>query len=208
MTRYMCVLLLVCACGYDRPRIAIIGDSTVASQSDGSELQGWGYYFVRAVPESKNFAKSGRSSKSFYEEGLFTQVLDWKPNIVIIQFGLNDSKPDHRYTNPQTTFKDMLRLYVRQAASVGAKVIIVGSPDRLYGESVYPYVKAAREVSIELNTQFIDLYSAQEKMRRSGDIRRLYVDYIHTNKIGAKVFSDIVSNNGTIVLNKLNNYTQ
>src|SRR6185369_13932563 len=66
-------------------RIAIIGDSTVASYdkppADRPDLTGWGQVFGEFFQEGvevRNFAVSGRSSKSFLAEGRWQPVLDAK----------------------------------------------------------------------------------------------------------------------------------
>src|SRR4051812_44690800 len=68
-------------------RIALAGDSTV------NDKTGWGIGFAKAMndqAEVTNFAKGGRSSKSFIDEGHWQKVLDAKPDYVLIQFGHND----------------------------------------------------------------------------------------------------------------------
>ena len=68
-------------------RIALAGDSTVTNQS------GWGPGFaVRLGPDAEciNLARSGRSSKSYINEGHWKKLLDAKPDTVLIQFGHND----------------------------------------------------------------------------------------------------------------------
>jgi len=74
--------------------VAIAGDSTVASYPADSKQQGWGRYLqdefssdVKVV----NLAKGGRSAKTFLQEGLWDKLIEARPNIVLIQFGHNDS---------------------------------------------------------------------------------------------------------------------
>ena len=40
---------------------------------------------------SKNSAKNGRSTKTFLNEGLWAKALALKPDVILIQFGHNDS---------------------------------------------------------------------------------------------------------------------
>src|SRR5579863_1074637 len=103
-------------------RIALIGDSTVASYDqpppDRPDLTGWGQvfgeYFEPRV-EICNFALSGRSSKSFVREGRWQPVLDAKPDYVLIQFGHNDQHSDDRGTAADKDFQDFLRQYIDEA---------------------------------------------------------------------------------------------
>src|SRR5260221_13730511 len=65
-------------------KIALAGDSTVA------EGGGWGPGFQAMFgPEVKvlNFARNGRSSQSFRDEGQWAPAVAARPDYVLIQFG-------------------------------------------------------------------------------------------------------------------------
>lgn len=74
------------------PTLFIVGDSTARNQAD----LGWGDHFAHYFDTSKiniaNRAKAGRSSRSYYNEGLWANVLaEMKPgDFVLIQMGHND----------------------------------------------------------------------------------------------------------------------
>jgi rhamnogalacturonan acetylesterase len=74
------------------PTLFIVGDSTARNQAD----LGWGDHFAHYFDTSKiniaNRARAGRSSRSFYNEGLWANVLsEMKPgDFVLIQMGHND----------------------------------------------------------------------------------------------------------------------
>ncbi|HEV7395011.1 MAG TPA: rhamnogalacturonan acetylesterase [Pyrinomonadaceae bacterium] len=76
------------------PTLFIIGDSTVKNPSKG--LQGWGdaitAYFDQTKIRIENRARGGRSSRTYFSEGLWDQVLaELKPgDFVLMQFGHND----------------------------------------------------------------------------------------------------------------------
>ena len=76
------------------PTLFIIGDSTVKNPTRG--LQGWGDaiggYFDQTRIKIENRARGGRSSRTFFTEGLWDQVLtELKPgDFVLMQFGHND----------------------------------------------------------------------------------------------------------------------
>ena len=80
-----------------KPTVYIIGDSTV--HNNGSNLMGWGdaigKYFDKEKITVKNFARGGRSSRTFITEGLWNNVLNQlKPgDYVLMQFGHNDGGP-------------------------------------------------------------------------------------------------------------------
>jgi lysophospholipase L1-like esterase len=79
------------------PTVYIIGDSTVNTPTKGQ--QGWGTPLPGFFDQSKiavvNRARGGRSSRTFYTEGLWDQVRDsLKPgDFVLMQFGHNDGGP-------------------------------------------------------------------------------------------------------------------
>jgi rhamnogalacturonan acetylesterase len=81
-----------------KPTLFIIGDSTVKNGSGKGEggLWGWGDFMFQQLDTAritiKNFARGGRSSRTFITEGLWDQVLQGvKPgDYVIMQFGHND----------------------------------------------------------------------------------------------------------------------
>ena len=75
------------------PTIFIIGDSTV--EDNKPPFRGWGWALPEHVREGvqvRNHALSGRSSRSFREEGLFEPVeRDLAAgDMLLIQFGHND----------------------------------------------------------------------------------------------------------------------
>jgi rhamnogalacturonan acetylesterase len=82
----------------EKPTLYIIGDSTVKNGSGkgGGGLWGWGDFMYEQLDTMKisirNFARGGRSSRTFVTEGLWDNVLSKiKPgDFVIMQFGHND----------------------------------------------------------------------------------------------------------------------
>jgi rhamnogalacturonan acetylesterase len=83
------------------PTLFIVGDSTARNQAD----LGWGDHFAHYFDTTKinvaNRAKAGRSSRSYYNEGLWAGVLaEMKPgDFVLIQMGHNDGGTTHPETD-------------------------------------------------------------------------------------------------------------
>jgi lysophospholipase L1-like esterase len=83
------------------PTLFIVGDSTARNQAD----LGWGdhlaHYFDTTKINVANRAKAGRSSRSYYNEGLWAGVLaEMKPgDFVLIQMGHNDGGTAHPETD-------------------------------------------------------------------------------------------------------------
>ncbi len=149
------------------PAIYIIGDSTV--EDNTPPFRGWGWAlpkFVKEGVEVRNCALSGRSSRSFLEEGLFKPVEEGLKagDLLMIQFGHNDEKDDERHTDPDSTYPEHLWGYCSFALSRGAQPILmtpvsrrffVGGGSLLYTHGEYP--AAVRKLASEKNVPLIDL---------------------------------------------------
>lgn len=171
-------------------RVYLIGDSTVADYSLERDymqkkypITGWGQVFQQFLKKDSlkslnkliksdsalviDKAKGGRSTRTFFEEGRWKEVLDslTKNDVVLIQFGHNDgakNKPERYVDIPG--YKDFLRMYVREARAKRAIPILLtpvarNSPWKdgklLNAHTDYP--QAVKDVAAELNVRMIDL---------------------------------------------------
>jgi unsaturated rhamnogalacturonyl hydrolase len=145
-------------------RIALVGDSTMTEKS------GWGRGFKGCVEESAavlNFARGGRSSKSYTAEGHWAEVLRHKPSVVVIQFGHNDvpGKGLARETD-LPTFKANMARYIDEARAAGAKPVLVtpltrrnfGADGRIHSD-LTDHAAATAQVAAEKNVPLIDLHA-------------------------------------------------
>lgn len=148
--------------------IHIIGDSTV--NASGAPFYGWGSQLAACLPNTLqvvNHAVSGRSSKSFWDEGLFAPVAQALAagDLLLIAFGHNDEKDDKaRHTDPDTTFPATLRRYIQAARQAGAVPALITSVSRCYfvgdGSLLYThgeYPLAVRRLASEEGIPLIDL---------------------------------------------------
>ncbi len=150
------------------PRMFIIGDSTV--EDNQPPFRGWGFAMPELVAdgvEVRNYALSGRSTKSFIVEGLFKPVQDEisKGDILLIQFGHNDEKDDEeRHTDPYTSFVDNLTFFCKTASDAGALPVLctpvsrriwAGDTSLLYTHG--EYAGAVRTLATILHVPMIDL---------------------------------------------------
>ena len=109
-----------------------IGDSTVArnnihSYPQTGMSQGLQLYLKEAVT-IRSYAKNGRSTRSFLDEGRFAPVQQAMTagDFLFIQFGHNDEKEDPaRHTDPETSFTENLRLFIRVAQQKGATPVLI-----------------------------------------------------------------------------------
>ena len=169
----------------DQPvKIFVIGDST-ASEYDKSRYPrtGWAQvlqsYFNANSVIVEDKALSGRSSKSFFtDENGWPVVLPElkKGDFLFIQFGHNDEKPDEkRHTDPYTSYKDYLSVYIDSARAHGAFPVLLTSIRRNSWDSTKmkivdthgDYPAAMRELAIEKNVPLIDLCSATKQLFES-----------------------------------------
>lgn len=185
-------------------KVALIGDSTVTDSA------GWGKAFAsRFGPEVqvRNFAMGGRSSKSWFNEKRLPAVLAMKPDYALIQFGHNDQpgKGPDRETDPATTYKDYLRLYVNELRKVGCQPILVSSvvrrtfdKDGKLDSNLAPYAEAAQAVAQEMNVPFVNLHAASLSYHnRIGPEASMAFnpkpdDRTHFNAKGAEAVTDLI----------------
>lgn len=140
-----------------------IGDSTMATYSESTTVtRGWGQMFQQFFTDAvtvNNRAKSGASSKSFYEEAAYWESVKKQiqpGDYVLIQFAHNDEKndgmdgdevkayyesigdqakadaTDYRGTTASGTYKEYLRKYVEETRALGATPVLVGAICRKY----------------------------------------------------------------------------
>jgi pectinesterase len=147
-------------------KIILVGDSTVNDQGGW----GWGFkQFVKPDVEVFNTAANGRSSKSFMDEGKWTNALALHGDYYFIQFGHNDEpgKGPTRETDSATTYPQLLAKYVAEVRAIGAKPVLVTSltrrmfaADGKLKPNLLPYVDAMKKLAAEKNVALIDLHTS------------------------------------------------
>ncbi|WP_455584558.1 GDSL-type esterase/lipase family protein [Bacteroides sp.] len=191
------LLAAVCSLGLastyaQAPTVHTIGDSTMEEKSTDPSVntngqRGWPQMlpqFMVNGAKLNNRAKSGTSSKTFYEESRFWTTV--KPQIkegdyVIIQFGHNDEKhggaDGEIGTYPWTTYQEYLRKYVNEVRALNATPILftpivrgyfsgnkitdkgahnLGADVVMSSGKELDYVAAMKEVAKELNCLLVD----------------------------------------------------
>jgi lysophospholipase L1-like esterase len=117
--------------------IFIAGDSTACDYEESSRpMTGWGQmlseFFTKEV-RVINAALSGRSSKSFIDEGHLEPIQNQiqTGDFFLIQFGHNDQKEDtERHTEPESDYQTFLTRYIDVARSKGATPVLLTSVNR------------------------------------------------------------------------------
>ena len=184
--------------------VALIGDSTVTDHA------GWG----KALPgrfddqvKVVNFAVGGRSSKSWYDEKRLPAVLELKPDFVLIQFGHNGQpgKGPKRETDPESTYRDYLKIYVNAFRETEAKPILVSSVTRRRFDengkitsTLTPWAEAAKAVAREMEVPFVDLHAASVAYHNRIGLEASMAfnpkegDITHFNEKGAEAITSLI----------------
>ena len=138
-------------------KILMAGDSTMADKPLSKQLvdsltgesteepfleRGWGQLLPEMISNMGrvlNFARNGRSTRTFVEEGLWGELYDQiaPGDVVIIQFGHNDGVITKRsYTNP-AQFRLNFVAFVNEVNARGAYPILCTPPSSQVDEKEY-----------------------------------------------------------------------
>lgn len=154
--------------------IHLTGDSTMADKDikgGTNPERGWGMMFPNFLDSGVNvinYAKNGRSTKTFIEEGLWEKVLGnlKEGDYVFIQFGHNDSKQSDsvRYAAPWGAYKANLEKFVRETREKGGKPVLLTpvarrwfKSDGLDRDCHGDYPAAMKKVAEELEVPLLDM---------------------------------------------------
>jgi lysophospholipase L1-like esterase len=183
-------------------RVACVGDSiTYGSGVIGRESNSYPAVLQQLLGEKfevKNFGISGvtllkKGDKPYWNETAFTNATDFKPNIVVIKLGTNDSKPQNR-TNITEFATDLAAMVDHFAALDGKPRIYLCLPVPVYKtqwgineESVSAEViPAIKQVAVKKKLPVIDLHTAL------ADKPLLFPDDVHPNAAGAKLIAETI----------------
>ncbi|MDR2511741.1 MAG: rhamnogalacturonan acetylesterase [Bacteroidales bacterium] len=153
--------------------VFLMGDSTCAEKLENKRPEtGWGekiaQYFNNDVC-FKNYAKNGRSTKTFISEGLWDSVYNQlkKDDYVFIQFGHNDASTSkaERYTPPQD-FMNNEKIFIEKIREKGAIPVLLTPvcrrrwDDNNFYDSHGIYSNLTRAVAAETKTTLLDAHLA------------------------------------------------
>lgn len=173
MTILLTTLFTQASAGEKKFTIHLMGDSTMAPKdlSGANPERGWGMMFPNFLDDEVeviNYARNGRSTKSFVDRGHWDEVKSRlkSGDYVFIQFGHNDAKEDdpERYAAPWGAYQDTLRMFVRTVRNAGATpVLLTPVTRRWFKESGFDfnchkdYPAAMRQVAEETDTELLDI---------------------------------------------------
>lgn len=184
-----------------------IGDSTMClyDTANAKHQRGWAQMlpqFFNNDVKVVDVARGGRSTKSFYNEGLWQKVIDKvKPgDYVFIQFAHNDEKNDTvRGTKAWGEYYSYLKLYVEKTRAKGGIPVLLtpivrryfdqsghitlrGQHDMGPGDSLENYPLVMHHVAEELNVPLIDLTAMTKQLVESYGPEKSKELYISTDK--------------------------
>lgn len=196
---WLVVLGLILMSSAPRPvHIFMAGDSTMADKvlkKTGTDAQtgekfeetflerGWGQLLPSFFNDKAlvvNMAKNGRSTKTFIEEGLWTDLIAQvrKGDYVVLQFAHNDSSVEkgERYTNPAQFRLNFIAFVDEVRSRGGIPVLCTPVARRKFNEQgelvpthgVYPDI--IRKVAQEKKTLFVDLSKMTEDWLQKGGV--------------------------------------
>jgi len=185
-------------------RLVITGDSTVADYPLTTGQRGWGQFIPGYFNDDVsvvNLAKNGRSTKTFLQEGLWAKAIALKPDVILIQFGHNDSHDPKmpEATNAATDYPAYLRQFVTEARMAGAVPILVTPVQRRTKvDTLIPFAEAMRKVALDEHVALIDLHASSGELYRelgaqgAAELAANGMDQTHFNEKGARAMAALV----------------
>ncbi|MCX6224333.1 MAG: GDSL-type esterase/lipase family protein [Bacteroidia bacterium] len=194
------IAFLLGATGLDAQivKIACVGNSITYGSGIGNrdkmsypaQLQAW----LGSKYQVRNFGVSGstmlrKGDKPYWDEPEYKEVMSFKPDIVIIKLGTNDSKPQNwqysgefekDYTDMALAFK-AIDSKPRVLLALPVPVFVAekwGIRDSIVRDQIIPIIK---NISRATRCQYIDLYTPLLPYKYA------FPDDVHPNSIGASV---------------------
>lgn len=199
------VLRLTCP---SQTRIACVGDSitygaTIRDKSHDSYPAQLGTMLGRKY-SVKNFGASGYTlqescDRPYTSHKRYKKSLDFKPNVVLIMLGTNDTKP-YNWISTEAFQDDYRQLILSYQELPSRPDVILMTPASVFPENFNPAkpykiragvageaAKAVRELAKELGLPFIDIHEVT-----ASHPEFFLQDGVHPNELGAKAIAQTV----------------
>ena len=183
------------------PTIFTAGDSTVGDprRGPGGNWPTQICQFFKPEIALCNSAEGGETSKSFITGQRMDKVLSQMKagDFFLIQFGHNDSKPQwpQTYTEPATTFKAYLHVFLAETRRRGATLVLVTPMERRSnGDTVGPWARAMREFAAEQNVPHIDQWAMSKELWTAlgPNVGTAFNDQTHLSGYGGYLLSKLI----------------
>lgn len=175
------------------PTIFIAGDSTVGDprRGPGGNWPTQLCQFLKPEIAVCNSAEGGETTKSFITGQRLDKVLSQMKagDFFLVQFAHNDSKPQwpQSYTEPATTFKAYLGVFLAETRRRGATLVLVTPMERRSnGDTVGPWARAMREFAAENNVPLVDQWTMSKQLWTAlgSDVGTAFADQTHLSGYG------------------------
>jgi acyl-CoA thioesterase-1 len=187
----------------DAIRVACVGDSiTFGAGIPDREHNSYPAQLQKLLGDGyqvRNFGVSGATllkngDKPYWKEKAFEEAKEFKPNVVIIKLGTNDSKPQN-WSHKDEFLADARDLIAAFADLDSKPKVYVCRPvpafpgnfgirDQVIHEEVIPLLDEAAKAK---GAKVIDLYKAL------GEHANLFPDKVHPNAEGAKLIAEAIA---------------
>ena len=147
----------------------------------------------------RNFGVSGatllkKGNKPYWTQSAYNAALDFRPDVVIIKLGTNDSKPVN-WEHKAEYITDYIELIERFRKLESKPAVWIcypvpaypgrwGITDKVIKEEVIPLID---EVAKQADVEIIDLYAALS------DSKEMFPDTVHPDAAGAKVMAETIA---------------
>ncbi|MBN1347587.1 MAG: hypothetical protein JXQ73_33170 [Phycisphaerae bacterium] len=189
--------------GKETVRIVCFGDSITGAYYHTGGNRAWcdmlGIALQRIYPNAKlqmiNAGISGHTTVNALAR-IQKDVLDKKPHLVVIMFGMNDVTRVKR-----GDYAENLKNIVTQCQRVGAEVILC-TPNSIYPEDgnrpvdrLAAFAETVRDVAKEMKVPLCDCYASYEAVRAKDptEWKLLMSETIHPNMNGHKLFAEDIA---------------
>jgi acyl-CoA thioesterase-1 len=189
-------------------RVVCLGDSVTKAVRPGVEPH---ETFCALVQQE--LSRSGRPVEvvnagiggNTTEDGLKrfqTDVLDHKPNVVVLMFGLNDSWIDAGKSESRLTvheYRANLDTMLELLSGHGIKAVLMTPNPALaptYGAernaTLRPYVDVVRQLARHHELPLVDVYQHFAELALEREINSLFTDDMHPNPAGQKQIAELL----------------
>ena len=184
------------------PTLFVAGDSTVGDprRGPGGNWPTQICQFFKPEIAVCNSAEGGETSKSFITGLRFDKVLSQMKagDFFLVQFGHNDSKAQwpQSYTDPATSFKAYLRVFVAETRRRGATLVLVTPMERRSnGDTVGPWARAMREVAAEEKVPLVDQWARSKELWTAlgENVGTAFTDQTHLSGYGGYLLSKVIT---------------
>ncbi len=183
------------------PTIFVAGDSTVGDprRGPGGNWPTQICQFFKPEIALCNSAEGGETSKSFVTGLRMDKVLSQMKagDFFLVQFGHNDSKANwpQTYTDPATSFKAYLRVFLEETRRRGATLVLVTPMERrTNGDTVGAWARAMRELAAQENIPLIDQWAASKELwtAMGVNVNSAFSDQTHLSGYGGYLLAKLM----------------